>query len=107
MASSLVLCFMLAEVFSVFVSKAYGTEDTDPGGQVVVVNGFDAFPVPAPAPSVLANRRVMRWHQHHRSEKSAAGGDVILGGFALALVAAIFCYIRITRRTNQHPRSQK
>ncbi|KAI3466606.1 hypothetical protein Pfo_023269 [Paulownia fortunei] len=36
---------------------------------------------------------------HHSADKSVAGGDVILGGFATALVAAIVCYIRITRRS--------
>ncbi|KAI7999256.1 hypothetical protein LOK49_LG09G01736 [Camellia lanceoleosa] len=61
--------------------------------------------VPSPAPSsggeslgtgdVSGNRRVMG---HHSSDKSEAGGEVIIGGFATALVAAIFCYIRVTRR---------
>ncbi|PIN22185.1 hypothetical protein CDL12_05105 [Handroanthus impetiginosus] len=37
--------------------------------------------------------------KHHGDDKSAAGGDVIVGGFAAALVAAIVCYIRITRRS--------
>ncbi|KAI8567485.1 hypothetical protein RHMOL_Rhmol02G0125800 [Rhododendron molle] len=37
----------------------------------------------------------------HPSDKSAAGGDVILGGFATALVAAIFCYICVTRRNQE------
>ena len=44
----------------------------------------------------LGSRRVMR--HHHSSDKSVAGGDVILGGFATVLVAAIFCYLRVTRR---------
>lgn len=44
-------------------------------------------------------------HQHirlvsrHHSD-IPTGGDVILGGFAFAFVAAIICYIRITRRNN-------
>lgn len=32
---------------------------------------------------------------------SVAGGDVILGGLAIVAVAAIFCYIRITRRSRE------
>ncbi|KAI8567480.1 hypothetical protein RHMOL_Rhmol02G0125400 [Rhododendron molle] len=65
--------------------------------------------VPSPAPSSggndsgdggapAGNRLLTRRHSSH---KSAAGGDVILGGFATALVAAIFCYIRVTRRNQQ------
>ncbi|GAA0158397.1 hypothetical protein LIER_38637 [Lithospermum erythrorhizon] len=43
----------------------------------------------------LGMRHVFRKHPTH---KSSAGGDVILRGFASALVAAIYCYIRITRK---------
>ncbi|KAM3285323.1 hypothetical protein P3S67_024122 [Capsicum chacoense] len=39
---------------------------------------------------------------HHSFNKSVVGGDVILGGFATALIASIFCYIRVTRRGNLH-----
>ncbi|GAB2298790.1 hypothetical protein Dimus_032868 [Dionaea muscipula] len=39
-------------------------------------------------------RRMMR-KQHRKG--SAAGGDVILGGFAVAIAASVFCYIRVTR----------
>ena len=35
-----------------------------------------------------------------RHRPNMAGGDVILGGFAFALVTAIVCYIRVTRRTD-------
>ncbi|MED6119718.1 hypothetical protein PIB30_014325 [Stylosanthes scabra] len=36
----------------------------------------------------------------HRSwsDKSMAGGGVIIGGLVTAIFAAIFCYIRVTRR---------
>lgn len=34
----------------------------------------------------------------HRPDRSIAGADIILGGFATAILAAIFCYIRVTRR---------
>ncbi|GFZ06275.1 hypothetical protein Acr_18g0004450 [Actinidia rufa] len=48
-------------------------------------------------------RRVMR--HHHLSDKSVVGGDVILGGFATALVAAIFYYLRVTR-SHQHTKTE-
>lgn len=38
---------------------------------------------------------------HHSFNKSMAGGDLILGGFATALIASIFCYIRVTRSRNE------
>ncbi|KAL4327901.1 hypothetical protein HN51_035173 [Arachis hypogaea] len=36
----------------------------------------------------------------HRSssDKSMAGGGVIIGGLVTAIFAAVFCYIRVTRR---------
>lgn len=34
----------------------------------------------------------------HKSDKSEAGGDVIIGGLVTAIFAAVFCYIRITRK---------
>ncbi|VFQ93806.1 unnamed protein product [Cuscuta campestris] len=35
---------------------------------------------------------------HHHSDKSVAGGEVIIGGLVTALFAAVYCYIRVTRR---------
>ncbi|KAK4421302.1 hypothetical protein Salat_2080700 [Sesamum alatum] len=61
--------------------------------------------IPSPAPSwggadANGGPGLMRiWSHHHSADKSVAGGDVILGGFATALVAAIVCYIRITMRS--------
>lgn len=34
------------------------------------------------------------------SDKSIAGAEVILGGFATAVLAIILCYIRVTRKNN-------
>ncbi|CAN4078274.1 unnamed protein product [Withania somnifera] len=39
---------------------------------------------------------------HHSFNKSMVGGDLILGGFATALIASVSCYIRVTRRRNEH-----
>lgn len=36
-----------------------------------------------------------------RPDRSIAGADVILAGFAAAVMAVIFCYIRVTRKSNQ------
>ncbi|MCD9643309.1 hypothetical protein HAX54_030652 [Datura stramonium] len=66
--------------------------------------------VPSPAPTVKAIGRgrgdqtpaVTHIRTHHSFNKAMAGGDLILGGFATALIASIFCYIRVTRRRNQH-----
>ncbi|KAA8515438.1 hypothetical protein F0562_018951 [Nyssa sinensis] len=64
--------------------------------------GLMDAPIPSPAPSegglnpeTPVGRRIAK---HHSSDNSAAGGDVILGGFATALVAVIYCYIRVTRK---------
>ncbi|KAB5560503.1 hypothetical protein DKX38_005460 [Salix brachista] len=38
-------------------------------------------------------RRIAR----HHSDKSEAGGDVVLGGFLVAIIAVVLCYIRVTR----------
>ncbi|KAB5512883.1 hypothetical protein DKX38_029911 [Salix brachista] len=40
--------------------------------------------------------------KHHSSDKSVAGGGVILGGLVTAIFAAVFCYIRVTRKRNGH-----
>ncbi|KAJ8549682.1 hypothetical protein K7X08_033389 [Anisodus acutangulus] len=68
--------------------------------------------VSSPAPSENGMSRgkgdqaqaVTHIRTHHSFNKSMAGGDLILGGFATALIASIFCYIRVTRRRNQHSR---
>ncbi|KAK7263570.1 hypothetical protein RJT34_31162 [Clitoria ternatea] len=39
-----------------------------------------------------------RLGKHHSTDKSVAGGGVIIGGLVTAIFAAIFCYIRVTRR---------
>ncbi|KAI9094247.1 hypothetical protein K1719_026829 [Acacia pycnantha] len=39
-----------------------------------------------------------RLGKHHSSDKSVAGGGVIIGGLVTAIFAAVFCYIRVTRK---------
>ncbi|PIN19632.1 hypothetical protein CDL12_07691 [Handroanthus impetiginosus] len=36
--------------------------------------------------------------RHHSPDKSVAGGGVIIGGLVTAIFAAVYCYIRVTRR---------
>ncbi|KAK9681659.1 hypothetical protein RND81_10G018500 [Saponaria officinalis] len=50
----------------------------------------------AAAPAGMVHIRVVSRHS------GDAGGDVILGGFAVAVVAAVVCYIRATRKTTIH-----
>ena len=87
MARFLILCIVLVQ-FSIFVG---------------------ALDVQVPSPAPLSERGDGPWNRrvtrHHSSDKSFTGGDLILGGFATALVAAIFSYIRITRR-NQHAKTE-
>lgn len=74
-----------------------------------------APPSPAPSPTeawgggesgggvgeevVESNHHLPHHHRHHGSvEKSVAGGGAIVGVLAAVFVAAVFCYIRATRR---------
>lgn len=43
---------------------------------------------------------IRRLGKHHSTDKSVAGGGVILGGLVTATFAAVFCYIRVTRKRN-------
>ncbi|WCJ37670.1 hypothetical protein M5689_018784 [Euphorbia peplus] len=37
--------------------------------------------------------------KHRSSDKSVAAGGVIIGGLITAIFAAVFCYIRVTKKT--------
>ncbi|XP_062189052.1 uncharacterized protein LOC133892353 [Phragmites australis] len=41
---------------------------------------------------------------HSPFDRSFAGGKIIVAGLAAAIVVAVFCYIRITRRKNVEPK---
>uniref|UniRef100_A0A5B7BMT5 Transmembrane protein n=1 Tax=Davidia involucrata TaxID=16924 RepID=A0A5B7BMT5_DAVIN len=41
---------------------------------------------------------IRRLGKHHSSDKSVAGGGVIIGGLVTAVFASVYCYIRVTRR---------
>lgn len=49
----------------------------------------------AEGPAEWENRKIVK---HHSSDKSVAGGGVIIGGLVTAIFAAVYCYIRVTRR---------
>ncbi|OIT35482.1 hypothetical protein A4A49_54819 [Nicotiana attenuata] len=95
----LLLCLVLSDSF-LFTQNANGLR---------ILGPFAPVPSPLPyeggvdigtgdqAPVVITH--IIK--KHHSFDKSMAGGDLILGGFATVLVASIFCYIRVTRR-NQH-----
>ncbi|MED6183510.1 hypothetical protein PIB30_038439 [Stylosanthes scabra] len=49
---------------------------------------------------------IRRLGKHHSTtDKSVAGGGVILGGLVTATFAAVFCYIRVTRKRDTDPAS--
>lgn len=41
--------------------------------------------------------------EHHHSDKSVAGGGVIIGGLVTAIFATVYCYIRVTRKKSDAP----
>ena len=95
MGRLILVCLLLAEIL--VVQALAGGSGVDPLGSVVRVadqpspgGGAESLEV-AEAP---ANRRLGK----HHVDRSIAGGGVIIGGLATAIFAAVFCYIRITRR---------
>ncbi|EEF39665.1 conserved hypothetical protein [Ricinus communis] len=60
-------------------------------------NGLAADqPASSPEAPETMNRRLGK--HHSSSDKSVAGGGVIIGGLVTAIFAAVFCYIRVTRK---------
>nr|XP_027063821.1 uncharacterized protein LOC113690194 [Coffea arabica] len=49
----------------------------------------------AEAPDQVVVRKMSK---HHSTDKSVAGGGVIIGGLVAAVFAAVYCYIRVTRK---------
>ncbi|GAV71164.1 hypothetical protein CFOL_v3_14658 [Cephalotus follicularis] len=55
-------------------------------------------PAPSPDDTKVTEAPVIRRLGRHRSDRSVAGGGVIIGGLVTTIFAAVFCYIRVTRR---------
>lgn len=55
----------------------------------------DEREVAAEAPTEWESRKIGK---NHSSDKSMAGGGVIIGGLLTATFAAVYCYIRVTRK---------
>ncbi|KAL1555564.1 hypothetical protein AAHA92_11282 [Salvia divinorum] len=53
-------------------------------------------PSEAEAPAEWESRKIGK--HHHSSDGSVAGGGVIIGGLVTVTFAAVYCYIRVTRR---------
>ncbi|KAK1422903.1 hypothetical protein QVD17_18192 [Tagetes erecta] len=49
-------------------------------------------------PQGESGEQMVHTESHHHS--SVAGGGVIIGGLATVTFAAVYCYIRVTRRRN-------
>ncbi|KAF8414049.1 hypothetical protein HHK36_002048 [Tetracentron sinense] len=101
MARFLLVCLILGEVLMV-QGMAHESQKVGTGGVV----GFADAPVASGESSegeksgVAEAPGIRRMGKHHSSGESVAGGDVIIGGLATAIFAAVFCYIRVTRRRN-------
>lgn len=106
------VCFILVEILVVqaMVAISEASEQNPSGikvGTLGVVSRIADQPVSSAAESSsegegdskLAEAPVMirRLGKHH-SDKSVAGGGVIIGGLVTVVFAAVFCYIRVTRR---------
>ncbi|KAI6697451.1 hypothetical protein NL676_017570 [Syzygium grande] len=52
----------------------------------------------APAGTEAAAAAAAAATKHRSTDKSVAGGGVIIGGLVTAFFAAVFCYIRVTRK---------
>ncbi|KAL6991084.1 hypothetical protein U1Q18_009204 [Sarracenia purpurea var. burkii] len=48
--------------------------------------------------SVAQAPEIRRLEKCHSSDKSVAGGGVIVGGLTTAIFVAVYCHIRVTRR---------
>ncbi|GKV30813.1 hypothetical protein SLEP1_g39588 [Rubroshorea leprosula] len=92
--SSYYFCIMLAVEVLSFVAKSQALEGS--GSMAPRGTWSDAYP-PGPGGGMMAESAHIRLLGRHHD--SAAGGEAILGGFVMAFVVAVACYIRVTRRT--------
>ncbi|KAL6554051.1 hypothetical protein OROMI_019724 [Orobanche minor] len=126
--SFLFACFTLSALLFVLPERALGTSassEPDPAGMTTVARAprqnsdpekSILDPPPAEEPQSSAGRadgdddekesaaeapvesESRKMGRHHSADKSVAGGGVIIGGLVTATFAAVYCYIRVTRR---------
>ncbi|KAG9454321.1 hypothetical protein H6P81_007225 [Aristolochia fimbriata] len=108
MARVLLLCLLVAQAFACLLASTAEKHGSETGTSTIVE---------PPASSELLKEGkgtergniaqgpiVRRFGKHHHSvDKSVVGGGVILGGLATMILAAVFWYIRITRRQTEKP----
>jgi hypothetical protein len=105
------VCFILAEILVVqaMAAKSEASELNPSGlkvGTLGVVSRIADPPVSGAGESSsegegdskAAEAPVIRRLGKHHTDKSVAGGGVIIGGLVTVVFAAVFCYIRVTRR---------
>ncbi|KAF8031421.1 hypothetical protein BT93_D0584 [Corymbia citriodora subsp. variegata] len=103
--------YIASALFFMFVAKTWANDDSGMSGLPTERGLYLPALTPAPseggirskamaeAPVMRATRRVQR---HHSS--GAAAGDLILGGFVMALIVVVLCYIRVTRKRKETDR---
>lgn len=121
---SVLIVFLLAEIFFVqtMAARSMGfnlyllklTVRTGSNSKGEAITGSDS-PISSPSTaespksrssseaergeeSIAEPPEVIRTEKHHSSDKSVAGGGVIIGGLVTAIFAAVYCYIRVTRK---------
>ncbi|CAN6211913.1 unnamed protein product [Urochloa humidicola] len=97
-SSQLAMTTVMARPFAVFfldggaISSVVADAPSSPGGlrahSLLEESRFAASPVSS------------HHHQHSPFDRTFAGGKIIVAGLAAAIIVAIFCYIRITRKKN-------
>ncbi|RLM84436.1 uncharacterized protein C2845_PM04G27730 [Panicum miliaceum] len=92
-SSQLAMTTVMARPFAVFLD----------GGAMSSVADAPSAPDVLHAHSLLESRFVgSPLSSHHRQhgpfDRTFAGGKIIVAGLAAAIIVAIFCYIRITRK---------
>ncbi|KAL6840726.1 hypothetical protein ACP4OV_029590 [Aristida adscensionis] len=92
-SSQLAVTAVMARPFAVFLDAA-GTADAP-----------SALHAHSLLESRFAGSPLSSHHgQHSPFDRKFAGGKVIVAGLAAAIIVAVFCYIRITRKKNVEPK---